>query len=388
MGLFGGKLPELAIQLERPDGVYYPGETVRAAVTVTAESGAKFKEIRAGLLLEEKYQTIERTRDSDGDVSYSHVWRTDEQWVRREVLATSNLPKGFRQTFNYEWRLPDSPQPYCQGKIVVARWLVKATIDRTLARDVNAEAPVYLVLAAPSQPSQGGELAEENTAPDAAVMRFQLARVEYVQGETISGRLIVEPRQDLNPRSVNVTLARNEVVAVGDRRNVENVVEGQHQFNVQLRAGQPVALDFSFPVPAKWCPTYASAKGSVAWRVGATLDLAWKRDIHAWQSVRVFNGGPRAGQPQTHPARPQYAADAGAQGFAAEGIQPSRGETAQPLFGAQPDQPPLAAEADARLPQNDPTTSMPAPTFCRTCGSPLQGGALFCGNCGAQVARA
>jgi hypothetical protein len=387
VGLFGGKLPELSIQLERPDGVYYAGETVRASITVTAESGAKFKEIRAGLLLEEKYQSIERTRDSDGDVSYSSVWRTNEQWVRREVLATSNVPKGFRQTFDYEWQLPDNLQPYCQGKIVVARWLVKATVDRTLARDVNAETPVYVVVPAPAQASQGGEMVEENSAPDAALMRFQLARVEYVQGETVSGRLLIEPRQDLSPRSVNVSLVRHEVVPVGDRTNVENVAEAQQQFNVQLRAGQPAALDFSFQLPAKWCPTYASAKGSVTWRVGATLDLAWKRDVHAWQSVRVFNGAPRAAVPQPTAGATQGFTHAPPQPSHGGEAPPSQGEEAPPLFGARADQPPLDAEPDAREPRHDPV-AMPAPKFCRTCGGALVAGSQFCGSCGAQVIRA
>lgn len=355
MGLFGGKLPELSIQLERADGVYYPGETVRASITIAAEDGAEFKEIRAGLLFEEKYQIIERCHDSDGDVHYKSIWNTDEQWAVREQLASNGLPKSFRQTYNYEWRLPDNPQPFCQAKIVNARWLVKATVDRTLARDVNAEAPLYVVVPAPAQVSQGGESFEENTAPDAVSMRFQLPRLEYVQGETIAGRVIIEPRQDLNPRAVNISLLRHEVVPSGDRTNIENVFERQQQHNVQLRAGQPFALDFEFGIPPQWCPTYASANASVTWRVNATLDLPWKRDIHAWQTVRIFNGAPRAGQPQT--------------------LTPE----AQPL-SAQPADPSSDAPANS-------TDEAPTPKFCRSCGSPLPGGALFCGNCGTQVMR-
>lgn len=348
MGLFGGKLPEVFIRLERADGVYYPGETVRAHITIAAEDDAKFKEIRAGLLFEEKYQIIDRQRDSDGDVSYVHVWRTNEQWAAREQIATEGFPKGFRQTYVYEWRLPDDPHPYCQAKIVVARWLVKATIDRTLARDVNAEAPLYVVRPAPAQVSQGGESVDENTAPEVVDVRFQLPRLEYVQGETVAGRVVVEPRQDLNPRSLNLSLLRHEVVPAGDRTNIENVFERQQQFSVRPRAGQPFALDFELAIPANWCPTYSSHDASVAWRVNATLDLPWKRDVHAWQTIRVFNGAPRTPQPQT-----------------------SAADHAQPT---------LDTHADT-------ATETATPKFCRQCGGPLVAGALFCGNCGAQVAR-
>ncbi len=359
MGLFGGKLPELFIQLERADGVYYPGEIVRAQITVVAEDGAKFREIRAGLLFEEKYQTIERQRDSDGDVSYNHVWRTLDHWERREQLATEGLPKGFRQTYNFEWRLPDNPHPFCQAKILVARWLVKATVDRKLVRDVNAETPLYVVQPSPAQVSQGGEFVDENTAPDAVQMRFQLPRLEYVQGETISGRVIVEPRQDLNPRALNLSLVRHEVVSGGDRTNIENVFERQQQFNVQMRAGQPFALDFEFGIPPKWCPTYNSNNASVAWRVNATLDLPWKKDMHAWQTVRIFNGAPRATQPQAFTPE--------AQTFSTE-------PAPQTSDGLQ-EYAPSAVSNEAATPK-----------FCRQCGTPLVAGALFCGNCGAQVA--
>lgn len=366
MGLFGGKLPELAIQPERADGIYYPGETVRAALTVAAEDGAKFKEIRAGLLLEEKYQQTEESSDSDGSTSYTNVWRTSEYWVSREVLASAGLPEGFRNTYRLEWRLPESTQPYCQGKIVVARWLVKATVDRTLARDVNAESPIYLVVPPPGLRVEGGELAEENSAPDAVSMRFGLPRFEFVQGETVGGRLLVEPRQDISARSILIKLVRHEVVPGGDRTNVEDVIEGQQQYqSVQLRGGQPVALDFGFTIPPKWSPTYSSEKGHVTWRVAATIDLAWKRDIHAWQSISVFNG---AAPPQSisQAAASQSSTSAQAGDAAQVSAAGAQGASSASVSGAETQ----------------------APKFCRNCGGALAAGALFCGNCGTQAARA
>jgi ribosomal protein L40E len=346
VGLFGGKLPELGIQLERADGVYYAGEVVRARVTVSAEDGAKFKEVRAGLLLEEKYQTIERRRDSDGDTTYSRVWRTSEQWAAREQLAAGELPKGYRQTFDFEWRLPDEAAPTCQGKIVVARWLVKATVDRKMARDVNAEAQLYVVAPAPAHPTPGGQFSQENSAPELALMRFELPRIEYVQGETVTGRLHVDARQDLSPRAVQITLSRHEVVPGGDRVHAETVVEARHDYDAQLYAFRPAAFNFALAVPARWCPVYHSAHARVEWRVTAALDLAWKRDVHAWQGVYVYNGAARSGGPE------------------------------QVAFAAQPPaaQSPLAAPV------------VPRQNICRGCGSRLMPGALFCGNCGAQVA--
>ena len=180
------------------------------------------------------------------------------------------------------------------------------------------------------------------------MMRFELPRIEYVQGESVTGRLHVEPRQDLSPRAVRVSLQRREVVPGGDRTNVEELVEAQHDYPAQLSAGRPASFDFTLAVPSKWCPSYQSANAHVEWRVAAALDLAWKRDIHAWQGLRVYNGASRFGQsPQeTH-----------------------------------------VAQSPSPSPFESPSSvEMPAPNFCRNCGGALAPGALFCGNCGAQVA--
>lgn len=333
MGLFGGKLPELFISVERADGVYFPGEVVRASVTVRSEDEAKFKEIRAGLVLEEKYQTIERTRDSDGDYTDSRVWRTNEQWAARETLAEGGVPAGFEQTRHFEWRLPEAALPSCHGKIVKARWLVKATVDRPLARDVNEEAPLYVAAPAPAS-SQGAEGAEENSAPEKARVSFRLPRRDFAQGETVAGSVIVEGG-DLSARALILKLVRTEVVPGGDRRHVEEVVAQTQQFpKVKAGAGSPFAADFQLQIPAEWCPTYQSAHASVGWGVAATLDLAWKRDIHASQSIRVFNAAARVG-----------------------------------------------AETQA-------TQETGAPGFCRNCGGALAAGARFCAGCGTQVVGA
>ena len=106
----------------------------------------------------------------------------------------------------------------------------------------------------------------------------------HSRDETLSGRLLVEPRQDISARSIQIKLIRREVVPGGDRTNVEELVEGQQQYqSVQLRGGQPLSLDFSFAIPPKWS-RLSLEKGEVIWRVTATIDLAWKRDIHAGQA--------------------------------------------------------------------------------------------------------
>jgi hypothetical protein len=377
VGLFGGKLPSFAIELERADGVYFPGETVRARITVTAEDAAKFRELRAGLLLFEKYQAIEESRDSDGDRSYSRVWRESEQWAAKEIIATGELPAGFRRTYHYEWQLPVNAAPYNDGKIINARWLVKVTMDRKLARDVNQEAVLYVIVPPTGTQMQPGEYVEETNAAEAVSLRFALPRLEFVQGETFNGRLLIEPHKEIKPRALRIELGRKEVVPVGDRTNVERVVEQVQTFNVgTLQPGTPSALDFTLTIPPKWCPTYRSHKGDATWYVIATLDIPWGTDFIASQSIAVFNGVAPDGWQGSAPEATQTAPDADAP---APGASDFTGVTIY-------DDPALA---DMGGPTAQPhEAALPLQKFCVRCGAQLQPGIRFCGNCGQQVPQA
>ncbi len=65
------KKPELTVTLDRPNGIYYPGETV--GVTVEVQPGKDLKVQGAHVTLsgieEYKYRTRRHSTDSDGNTS-------------------------------------------------------------------------------------------------------------------------------------------------------------------------------------------------------------------------------------------------------------------------------------------------------------------------------
>lgn len=381
MGLFGGKPPEIQIQLARldagrPEGVFYPGDRVRAEIIITSPDETKFREVRAGLMFLERYQIIDVTRDSDGDRRKTHEWKQDEHWFGKQVIATEGkFPSNFRQSYQFEWQIPGNAVPFFQGggqSILAGHWMVKATIDRKLRGDINQEVPLHVVLPAAPRP-QPGEYGE-NSQGSPVQMKFQLPRLDFIQGETIQGRRLLAPAQDVEPRSIKVELERVEVVVRGYERHTKVVTEQSLALasNTSLRVGSQAAYDFALTVPPKWCPTYRVESGYAVWRVQAKIDRAFKSDFNAYQTINVANGAAPAGA-STATAQPFSEPQAAARSSEAFAANQSPATAPQPDFAA------------AMGAMSEPVA---ARKFCTNCGQPLPDDAAFCGNCGGKVAQA
>jgi hypothetical protein len=97
----GGKI-DISLQVDRPEGPFYPGDAVRADVALEVEGGTPVREVRAGLVLWERYQWVDR--DSDGDLD--RHWAIGEAWVCKEVLVPEGaIPDGFGQTYGFDWSI-------------------------------------------------------------------------------------------------------------------------------------------------------------------------------------------------------------------------------------------------------------------------------------------
>jgi hypothetical protein len=288
VGLFGGGKVDITIDVDGV-GPFRLGDTVNATITIGAEKGMKAREVRAGLVLWQRYQTIEETRDSDGDWRTSHTWRTDEEWLHREtLLSNEGVPANFQQTYQFAWPLPyDSPAP-CQGKIVQIKYLVKVTVDRAMARDLNEEYTLPVASAPPGRDLREGEYGR-STDPEAK-LRFWLPKLEYVEGEEVTGRLTVEPRQAFDAREIRVELVRRERVTPGDKTNNAAVVECNLQLapSAKLQPGQTMEFDFSLPIPANGNPSHESSKTRLVWQLEGIVNRPLRDDTNVEQEVYVF----------------------------------------------------------------------------------------------------
>lgn len=291
-GLFGGKGVEITIDLDRPDGRYAPGDVVGANITLAAEKGGKVREVRAGLVLQHRYQVIDQRRDSDGDWRDSYEWRTNENWIGREALAPEgSLPSGYKETRRFDWQIPADAPATSAGDIIQVTWAVKVTVDRAMAKDQNEEVELRVVVPPTGEHIQPGLYGEMNTN-SGVVMQLDLPTLELVEGDTLQGRLLVDPSQSFDAREVRVELIRDERVSAGDKvhqkqKSVEKVQLAQ---SPKLVPGTPVSYDFALPVPTAGAPSHDTGATTVTWLVVGTIDRPMRGDYTVTQWVGVYNG--------------------------------------------------------------------------------------------------
>ncbi len=286
-GFLKGDQVQVQIELDRPQGPYYPGEMLHAIVTIQNRKQLKVREVRAGLVFWERYAY--ETRDSEGDRTTS--WATHEEWVARETLVGGGVvPAGFSQSFRLQWQIPPNAVPPCKGKITTNRWLVRVTFDQQLKRDINEEVELPLVVPPSGQWREPGEYGEASH-PQEADMALWLPRLEWVEGETVEGRLVVRPQKDFTVGEVRVELVRREHVP-RDRGKTEWIEQGKARLaeKASFQAGGSYEYPFAFQLPVQGCPSRVTPSSAVSWIIKGILSRRLQKDFTVEEEISVHNG--------------------------------------------------------------------------------------------------
>src|SRR5581483_10967008 len=100
------------------------------------------------------------------------------------------VKSGQDQVYEFNWPLPTNGPAPCDGEIAKIKYLVKVTVDRKLARDINSEREVRVAVPPPGELTQAGEYGEPSHADD-ALLKLTLPGLELVPTQTIRGQLTV-----------------------------------------------------------------------------------------------------------------------------------------------------------------------------------------------------
>jgi hypothetical protein len=282
---FLGGGAEIAIELDRPGGPYYPGDVIQTAVTVTSEKESKISGFHVGLLAWE----LSISEDSEGNTSRRQT--VDETVAGETLIDEMTLAAGFRGTYQVDLPIPaDAFPPYASSSIR-SGWLVKATVERGFKKDTTVEVEVPLVVPPPGEHAQPGEYGEASH-PGEADMRLWLPGLEWVEGETIEGRLVIKPVKAIDAGEVRVHLRRQEKVHVPRYKGSSTdwidrvVLAGKTRF----QAGQEVGLPFSFPIPVMGCPTRRTESTTVTYTLQAALSRRLRKDYTVGTEIWLYNG--------------------------------------------------------------------------------------------------
>ncbi len=297
--LKGGKAT-LGVALDRPSGSYYPGQIVHATVLLQSDKDLTVREGRVALVRHEEYQYRYRhqTRDSHGHVQTStgSRWATDEREVNRQIfLQEGVIPGGSVRTFQFNLAVPPDAPPTCAGgKIIKLKWLVKATLDRKMAADVNSEAEVTVLMGPRGQATGPGQYGMSNE-PEEAQVTLALPRAEWRVGETIGGQLVIRSQKDFDVTEIRVELVRQESVPREEGNTAEQTQTVKVAAQTELRAGDSLSFPFSVAIPAPGPASVRTRYGSITWLLKGVLARRLRRDTTVQEEVFVYTGSPDSG---------------------------------------------------------------------------------------------
>ena len=257
----------------------------------------KIQEGRVALVCQEEYEYRyeSRHRDSDGhyhtDVHTS--WQTNEQVIQKQVLmGQSTIPSNFVQTYEFSAAIPANALPTCDGgKIVRAKWMVKATLDRKMAGDIEGKAELLVFVTPPGKMVSAGEFGNSNE-PNEAGLALALPGNEWTLGETIQGRLLVRPQKEFEATEVRVELVRLERVPRDKGNEHREEIKVKLAGKTKFQSGQDMAYPFSVAIPSPRPVTWRTSNSSITWQVRGVLARFMRGDTWVEEEIFVYSGRP------------------------------------------------------------------------------------------------
>lgn len=298
--LKGGKT-SVKLTLDRPiskDAAqpypYYLGETVHACVTLVSEKEVKIQEGRIALVYQEEYQYKHRhhsgTSRGHSTTTIATAWATDEREVNRQVfLAETSIPAGTSKIYEFDLPIPTNAAPSAHAEIVRINWVVKATLDRRMAGDIEERIDLPVFAGAPGTPVPPVESGVSNE-PDEADLVFSLPGKELVMGETIAGRLHVSAKKEFDVTEIRVELVRRERVPRDLGNEHETSLPVKLSSGTRLKPGQNLTLPFSIAIPSPVPATFSTPNSALDWRLRGVLARRLRKDTIVEEAVILYNG--------------------------------------------------------------------------------------------------
>ncbi|MFR9805266.1 hypothetical protein ACL02T_23720 [Pseudonocardia sp. RS010] len=298
--VFGRRRRAAAVEIRTDRAVYRPGDTVRARVRLTPGTALPDPEIAVSLL---HVDTV-----SDGGTS-TDSWAVDGRYV----FEGRPLRAGEEVEVVVDLRVPDRTEPFpgtdddplvddaedyrheilrseawgaptSTGKALRSEWFVQVVAPGT---DERAAITVLAV---------GGPV-DARTEPRgdsdrlARITLDGLPQRSVPAGATVTGRLRVEARTELDARALRVDLMLIETQ--GDRvltaeRKAGVTVSGP----VRLAPRAPVDLPFSLTLPPDLTPSVTTEGWTISWVLFGVVDLPRREDAVGRRVLAVHD--PRA----------------------------------------------------------------------------------------------
>lgn len=123
-------------------------------------------------------------------------------------------------------------------------------------------------------------------------MRLRLPSLEWVEGDTIEGRLTIAPKKTFDASEVRVQLVRREKVHMPRFKSSSTdwIDRVSLADKTRFQQGQAVELPFSYPIPVLGCPSRQTEATTVTYSLRASLGRRLKKDYTVEVEIDLYNG--------------------------------------------------------------------------------------------------
>jgi len=276
---------ELSVQLDRPQGPYYPGDALHVTITYQPRKDVPVRELRTVLAAWEVYVS----QGSKGHKTRRTV--TDQVVAEDVILVEDVVASGSSLAVDVDWRFPPDAMPPYAGHSLTSGWSVRVTVDIERRIDASENVVLPLVVPPPGERVQAGEYGEASH-PGKAEMHLWLPGLEWVEGEVIGGKLIVVPHDSFEARQVRVSLIRREQVHAPRLKTsaTKRISRAKLAGKTRFVAQQPVEFPFSLDVPELGCPSRRTEHTTVTHTFEAVLGRGLRKRYKVATEVTVYGG--------------------------------------------------------------------------------------------------
>lgn len=284
IGLLKGNGASINIQLDRREEPYNPGDPILVDITLHTEKELKIRQFRIGLLAWEQF-TQEDDEGSETTRSTFNEYIEEDMLIENETLTA-----GLSRNFNLSWRIPEDAFPPYSSGLIGSGYKVEAVIDLGFKRDIRNQVPVRLVIPPPGIEIHPGEYGEISH-PKAVDMRLWLPRLEWAEGESIDGKLLISPKEKIGATGVRLQINREQRIhAPRFKINHSDVVSRDQVYGkIKFESGRSHEFPFSLSVPEAGAPSRKTDATTVTYKVEGIISRRLRRDFKVITDIHVHN---------------------------------------------------------------------------------------------------
>ena len=284
IGFLQGNGASINIQLDRREEPYCPGDPILVDISLQTEKELKTRQFRVGLLAWEQFTQ----EDSEGDET---TRSTINEYIEEKILLDNEiLQSGISRNFSLSWKIPENAFPPYSSGLIGSGYQVEAVINLGLKRDIREQVPVRLVIPPPGieiHPGEFGEISHPKTVD----MRLWLPRLEWAEGESIDGKLIISPKEKIGATGVRLQINREQRVHAPRFKINHSDVVGKDQVygKIKFESGRTHEFPFSLIIPEAGAPSRKTDATTVTYRVEGIISRRLRRDFKVNTEIHIHN---------------------------------------------------------------------------------------------------